>query len=241
MSDPTPARVGPLYPPVLIRGVIRLVTRPDWLSLSVPVAASSDTLGHAYGLLSHVEPGPSTHGRGFWHYADVLRADSGGASVLYHGLGDAEGTATLNLTGAWWERCPDIGAALELVGRLEGNVTRFDLCADFSGPDVPTIAGLAAAVRAGEWVTRLRTATLTEDLAARKGTVYLGSAASDRRLRLYDTRGPLRVEFRYRDTPAVDLMADTAARGATAAHTAALRARVDFPTVAGWSDLLAAA
>lgn len=216
-----------------------MVTRPDWADLSFKV--KEPELPTAMGLLASLDPGPSTRYRGRNHYADRLASDVGGASVSYHGLGDAEGTILLTLTGSWWERQPDPSARVAQLVGLEGNVTRFDLAADFEGDDVPRIRDLAAAVRSGEWVTRLRRAHLAEDLTGGAGTIYLGSAASDRRLRLYDLRGPLRVEFRYRDVPAIDLLAETAARGARAAHDAALRARVDFPTVPGWAAMLAAA
>lgn len=240
MSNATAALPGSDYPPVLIRGVERVITRADWADMSFRPATAPD-LSFAMDMLRRFAPGPSTRGRGFNHYSASLAADTGDAAVLWDGLGDAAGTALLRLRGGWWSSVEDPAARCAQLLELEGNLTRFDLAADFVGDGVPTVPALAAAIRQGDWSTRLRTAQLSEDLRSGKGTIYLGSAASDRRLRVYDQRGPLRVEHRNRDSAAVDLLAQTVAVGAVSAHRAATAARVAFPTVPGWAELLAAA
>jgi hypothetical protein len=118
-------------------------------------------------------------------------------------------------------------------------VARFDLADDF-GPGFPGVSDIAAAIERREWETRLRSAVHSRDLMTGLGTVYLGAKASDRRMRVYDLRGPVRVELQTRNDVAGRLMERVALEGSRAAHRASVASVVAFPGLRGWSAVFAA-
>jgi hypothetical protein len=191
----------------------------------------------AHHLLQAFAPGPSTDIRGHGFYERTLRSDGHPAGVSYGGKGDAAGTVLLNLGGGWWGAQADPAARVREVYERGGHVARFDLAADYAAPE-GAVACLADAVRRREWRTRVRTALCSEDLMSGKRTVYLGSKGSDRRMRVYDLRGPVRVELQARNDYAAQLLESVAAHGAVTAHRAAVRSVVDFPTVGWWGEAL---
>ena len=225
-------------PPIANRGVERLECRPDWAEVSFP-SEGVDDLAMAYHLLGAFASGPSTTGRGGGYYGHALRSDDHAAAVHYEGRGDAAGTVLLTLTGEWWAAQWDVARSVRDLLVRDGHVARFDLAADYSVPD-GAVRAIADAVRGREWVTRLRSAVCSEDLVTGKRTVYLGSKASDRRTRIYDKRGPVRIELQCRNDIAGELLEQTALHGPVAAHRAALGSVVDFPTVGWWSAALRA-
>jgi hypothetical protein len=209
------------------------------VSLRIP-GGEDHELRAAHELLQSFAPGPSTVGRGRGFYERLLSSDDDSASVAYSGRADAKGTVLLTLPGAWWSTAPDPDAVSRAIYERDGHVARLDLAADYDGPSVPTVAAIAGAISRREWVTRLRSAYEGHDLMTGKRTVYLGSKSSERRMRVYDLRGPVRVEVQTRNDVAAQLLESVAARGSVAALRAAVAAMVDFPTVRGWSAVLAA-
>jgi hypothetical protein len=119
-------------------------------------------------------------------------------------------------------------------------VPRLDLCSDVSGPGAPTVRALAEAVRRREWATRARRALLMDGLGTGDyTTLYVGSKSSDRRLRVYDERGALRVESTLRDEAACAGVERALAAGCDVAWREVVRSMVAFPTVPGWEALMA--
>jgi hypothetical protein len=228
-------------PPCSNTGVERVICRPDWLDVSLRIPGGEDhELKAAHELLQSFAPGPSTVGRGRGFYERLLSSDDASASVAYSGHADAKGTVLLTLPGAWWATAPDPEETARAIYGRDGHVARLDLAADYDGPDVPPVAAIADAIARREWVTRLRSAYEGRDLMTGKRTVYLGSKASERRMRVYDLRGPVRVEIQTRNDVAAQLLESVAASGSVAALRATVTAMVDFPTVRGWAALLAA-
>jgi hypothetical protein len=221
-----------------MRGVERITARCDWLDVSLRLTADERPLPAALQLLRRVDPGPTTLGRGHGFYERMLRRDDTTAWVHLDGKGDAAGTILLTMTGRWWADRADPDAVVRDVFALDGHVARFDLAADFAGGDVSAVA---EAIERREWVTRMRSATEAHDLISGRRTVYLGSKASDRRIRIYDVRGPVRIEVMARNEVAAGLLESVATVGSPEAHRAAVLRAVDFPTVPWWGEALTAA
>jgi hypothetical protein len=230
-----------VLPPCTDRGVERITVRPDWLDVTFRPEVDADHLGVAHELLQRYAPGPSTVGRGRGFYDHLLHSDDTGASVAYGGRADATGTVLLNLPGKYWGSQGDPDGLVRALYERDGHVARFDLAADYTGDGVPTVGDLSAAIVRREWATRLRSAYEGRDLISGTRTVYLGSKSSDRRVRIYDARGPVRVEVQCRNEVAGRLLESVALSGSGTAHSAAVASVVDFPTVPGWAAMLGAA
>jgi hypothetical protein len=103
----------------------------------------------------------------------------------------------VNLPG---DACEVVGflRAVDLVDALQARVTRWDGALDGAGFDP---IALADAWDAGHIRSKLRRDDEDACRLYRNGagtTVYLGSPSSDRMLRCYDRRGPVRVELQMR-------------------------------------------
>ena len=173
-------------------------TRPDWLSGSCPPEPydvgdrSVVWAGHRMAeALAEYLPGDlwpaSTR-----HHGAGLRGD--GFEVFWQGLGSASGLVYVQVRGEAFDSLSE-AEALELLRMANGwrlAATRFDLCRDVLGLSV---AGLRDAVVRGGVVSRAHSIDYTEGLRGANGrTLTIGSRSSDRYVRIYDRRGPTRIE-----------------------------------------------
>lgn len=88
-----------------------------------------------------------------------------------------------------------------IVGGLRPriNVTRFDLAID-NCPFKPT--QIRDALQAGNFRSKTR---MHSSISSNSDTAYLGSKKSDKQMRVYDQRGPTRLELQFRRVPALEL------------------------------------
>lgn len=80
-----------------------------------------------------------------------------------------------------------------------GRVSRIDWAKDDCPIDVSELADMW---QKGYIRTKLRNACLHRDLNTNKQTIYIGSRQSEKFVRIYDERGPVRVEFEIKGKPA---------------------------------------
>lgn len=143
---------------------------------------------------SETRPGPRT---GF--YSDAISFDVGRAHVMWNGRENARGTTRCEVEQS---ACDELGwpGSFELARRLREATwrpSRNDLWLDdYLGR--LTVAKVDAAIMAGQAVTHARPGRLTLNRDDGSSTYYLGQPASDRRMRTYDYRGPVRAELQAR-------------------------------------------
>lgn len=126
------------------------------------------------------------------HYRTGLRAERYG--VYWEGVGDAKGRMHVRIVGQGFASL-SAGEALEVLAMLDGwhvIASRLDLARDIAELSLPDarLRVLAGAVR-----SRAQSIDWREGLRGGNGrTLYIGSPASDRTLRIYDKRGVTRIE-----------------------------------------------
>ena len=225
-----------LQPPCSNTGVERVVSRPDWLDLSIP----AEDLSAAYRLWSSLSLGPSSMVAGGLHFTGALLSDDRATRLAYGGRGDALGMGSLRVTGSAWAAMTDPeGSLRRLLSLASSRPSRLDLASDFTGA-VPAVRELADAFQRHEARTRVRSGRLMRDLATGHETMYLGSEQSPKLLRVYDMRGPVRVEYQARNEAAVVLGMLARVDGCHAAWRAMVGSYVDFPAVRAWGALMSA-
>jgi hypothetical protein len=213
--------------------------RPDWAALTVRPGCSRDgEVGVAHAILQAVHPGPCSLGSAKY-YERTVRSDDGLVFVDYWGRGDAVGTLSVGMTGKYWASLADpvgsLPALLHPLG-LPSRVTRFDLAGDYSGPAVPSVRDLWAATSAR--AVRMRFREWDFRAGPRGESLYLGSSHSEWFIRVYDERGPLRIELMRRQEYARKLLGLIELVGVGDAYGATLTGAVGFPSVPGWTALL---
>jgi hypothetical protein len=149
-----------------------------------------------------------------WHGAS-LSFDHGRASVFWEGRGNAKETTRVEVTQGGCDGLGfdgSIALARDLVAVGWKSRARMDVYLDdYDGRISPAKA--RAAVRAGQVVTHARAAKegacpgkfIDNDYDVTT-SYYLGQPSSDRQLRIYDKRGPTRVELQARRAAAVAVL-----------------------------------
>jgi hypothetical protein len=153
------------------------------------------------------------------HYSAGVRADDWSWSVLWHGLGGAQGTVFATVKQRTFEALA--GAALPLAVELLASVrpSRIDLAADCLSAGTPGPAALFER-RAAAWTRTRREGWELTTRGDGGEKLTIGARASDRYVRVYTGHGGVRHELE--------------AKGAVAiAIGAALRAAV--PPMAIWA------
>jgi len=225
-------------PPISNTGVLIEAVRADWLDLTVPC----EDLPAAFDLWRSHDLGESAIGPGGLHYSGALTG-SQGLRLAYGGRGSAAGLGTLRLPGTFWRFVPDPDGFLRgLLGLPGARPSRVDLAADFDGPGLPSVRDLADAFRADHnrmW-TRARQARLIEDLRTGLSTMYIGSPAGERMVRIYDMRGPLRIELQTRQDASRRLAGELDRLSVHLAWWLGVTGFVGFRGVPGWDALTSA-
>lgn len=231
----------PSFAPACSNTLVQLVSvRPDWLDVSVPLP----DLRAAVDLWGAVDLGPSAMVSGGPHYAGAIQGDTHRERLSYGGRGVAAGLGTLRIPGAAWAASADpAGLLARLLAIPSASPSRIDLAADFEGSDLQLL-DLCSAFSAGDVRTRAREGQFVR--SGVKGrpevwdTFYVGSEKSPQRVRAYNMRGPVRVEYQARHLWAQITASQTVSDGACAAHLDRVGSYVDFPTVGPWRALRAA-
>lgn len=151
-----------------------------------------------------------------------------GAALYFTPDRDGARACVLDVPG---ESCEVKGDWLPLVSMLGGKITRVDLAVDI-GPAALSRARMVEMRRAwlrGQVDTKVRTFSEHRSYAPGDGfTWYFGGTTSDIRLRCYDRRGPLRLEFQWRPEDQYHLLADVIGRDLDACWRL-LASKIVFP------------
>ena len=222
-------------PPISNTGGLTVEVRADWLDLTIPC----EDLPSAFEVWRSHDLGDSRIGSGGLHYAGSLTG-SDGLRLAYGGRGSAAGLGSLRLPGSYWRFVPDPDGTLLAWLDLPGaRPSRIDLAADFEGPGLPTVGDLAAAFRSDlnlVW-TRAKHARLIEDLKTGLSTMYVGSPGGERMVRVYDMRGPLRIELQTRSEASRTLAGELTRLSVHLAWWLGVTGFVGFRGVPGWDTL----
>jgi len=148
---------------------------------------------------SDTRPGPSV---GF--YNQSVSFDYGRAHVMWGGRAMADGTSRCEVEQSALDELGFAGS-LALARRLREATwrpSRTDLWLDdYLGRITP--GRIDEAIMAGQVVTHARPGRLTLNRDDGSTTYYHGKPGSDRMVRTYDVRGPVRMELQARRRPAV--------------------------------------
>ena len=159
-----------------------------------------DTLAKYFG--DDLKEGPRTG----W-YARSWSFDRGRSFVFFGGRGDAEDTCRVEVQQTALDSL-GLAGGLEL-GRdlrdLGWKPSRMDVYVDDELGRI-TPRRVDEAIQAGQVVTHCRPGRLTLNRDDGSSTYYLGAPASDRRARIYDVRGPVRMELQTRRASAVAVL-----------------------------------
>jgi DNA relaxase NicK len=216
----------------------------DWLSFTVPFddALNLSSVAAAASWLAHqVFGGGVPLERGRYGYTSAYSVLGSGA-VLYHegrpemGVHVELPATALAVVGM------DVAALLSFVARHGGRATRVDLALDSDTP----IDMFRRAILDGEAVTKSHVkksyemqSLFEDDNGLRGHTIYIGSASSERRVRIYDkaaetsTVGRIwtRIEVQHRGSAAqavFELLHDSGDRDGASVCISAICGAIDF-------------
>lgn len=162
-----------------------------WLTFTTPYSAGEvlTVLGGGHG---DAEP--------TWAYGQKARIVHESGAAVYFGSDRKDQPVAVTLTGdvceGYW------GEGLDWCEKLEGRVTRADLANDV-GPDDQSrrrLIEMITAWRRSRVETKMRRSSLEVRRSDRPGegwTAYFGGRTADLKLRAYDRRGPLRLEWQW--------------------------------------------
>lgn len=177
--------------------------------------------------------------RGSNHFGRGLRSRE--YSVQWEGRGDAAGKVHVAIYGEGWSDLPE-GEAVELLRLLtvahRFRASRFDLAYD---SDALPLADLITAAETLSLVSRSRQIEVHRTLrgAKRGDTLTVNSRESDRFLRIYDYRGPTRVEIELKRALATAALSDALRRRAFwPVLVEQVTGLVRFPTVPAWGAVM---
>jgi len=183
-------------------------------------------------------PGSTGHEGRSRHFGRVLQHRE--YSVSWEGFGDTKDKVHIQVRGEGWADLPE-AEGLELLRYLtvahRFTASRFDLACDVPGI---TASDVEDRVTARAYRSRAREIVLTRTLKGAKpgGTVRFGSGASDRLLRAYDARGPLRIEVELKRGMASAAVAEVLrVRAFAPVWGSNVRAVVEFPDWAEWGEV----
>lgn len=192
----------------------------------IPADAVAAEVARAFGVAPVLLP------RGGMGYSASYRV---GPGRVYWSPGRADVFVSLPGEACEWLSLPDL-VALAVDLQLEPN-SRLDVAWDCDGVTPGTFA---RAFRAGDVVTRIHR-DIDPETGRMKGielrsnwegdTVYLGSRQSERFIRVYDRRGPTRLEMEWKGSRAIALWRRLVAvteSEASREAMAELRAFIDF-------------
>lgn len=164
-----------------------------WLTAAVdnlPAEAVLEALGGSHG-----------DGESLWAYGQPKRCVHESGASVHFGSAREDQPVVLNVPGevceGWWDE------ALGWVDSIGGRITRCDLAADV-GPDDAARGRLVEMVdvwKRGKVETRMDVKShhlLQSDRPGDGWTAYFGGKTADLKMRVYDRRGPLRLEFQWR-------------------------------------------
>jgi hypothetical protein len=162
-----------------------------WLTFTTPYEAD-DVLRVLGGGHGEAEP--------TWAYGQKARVVHESGTSVYFGSPRKDQPVAVTLTG---EVCEGYWAeGLDWCERLEGRVTRADLANDV-GPDELArgrLIEMVSAWRRGRVATKMKRTSHDLRKSDRPGdgwTAYFGGKTADVKLRVYDRRGPLRLEWQW--------------------------------------------
>ena len=220
--------------------------RPDWLHGTAPVETYGGRMSERWSaervatVVGEFFPGERpTRGRGGRYFGAALRGHE--FVVMWEGVGDARERIYIEVQGEGWSSLGS-AVALELLRLLtvghRFRATRFDLCRDVVGL---AVADLIEAAARRQVRTRAQTVVARQTLrGARRGrSLEVGARESDRFVRLYDYRGPTRIEVELKRGLATSAVkAAIAERSFVGVWSREVRAAVGFPSVPAWADAL---
>ena len=169
----------------------------DWLAFTVPHA-------FAYEVMDAVQGEWAQSSVGFRGYPDCWMTTDGFRGVGKMGTGAPRSPREVHvdlsggIVSAW--EIPHLQAVLAWVIAMKGHFTRIDCALDDRAASVP-VSQIQAAIDAGQMVTRATNvdthASSSADTGESRGTaLYIGSPASQTRLRIYDKRLELQQKHR---------------------------------------------
>jgi len=219
--------------------------RPDWLHGTCPIERYDGQVSERWSVerlaitLREFFPGSTgARHRGNRHFAEALRHRE--FALFWEGVGDTRGRVYVEVRGEGWADLAEADA-LELLRYLtvahRFKASRFDLALDVPGL---TADAIETRLNAADYRSRAREIATHRTLkgARRGGTVEFGSRASDRFLRCYDYRGPLRIEVELKRAFASGAVTEViGAREFRPTWASNVRAVVEFP---GWAEWEAA-
>ena len=164
-----------------------------WLTVALDGRSVEDVLEHLGGSHGEVEEAGA--------YGQPRRVVHETGAAVYFGSKREDQPVVLNMTGDACDAYFQQG--LEWSEKMGGRVTRLDAAADV-GPDDLARARWVEMRRAwkrGQVETSMRRTSFSEIKSDRPGegcTAYYGDKQADLQLRVYDRRGPLRLEAQWR-------------------------------------------
>lgn len=236
----------PVPPPMGNTGVepshITITPRPDWVGGTCRLETYGGQMSERWSaqriLMSIADFFPGSTGRevgGSRHYGRRLQHRE--FAVMWEGRGDASESVYVEVRGEGWAGLQPADG-LELVRYLTTahrfTASRFDLACDVDGLST---ADVEHRVTSGDYQSRAREIVTHRTVKGLRpgGTVEFGAPSSDRRLRLYDYRGPLRIEVQLRRAWATRAVAAVLqAREFRGVWAASVGALVSFASWPGW-------
>lgn len=166
---------------------------PHWLTLVDPardVYGVLDVLGGSHGEVENL-----------WAYGHPRRVVHESGASVHFGSAREDQPVVVNLSGEVCEH--SFAAGLEWAGKLGARVTRLDVAADVGPEDLARtrLVEMVSSWRRGRVETQMRRSShrlIKSDHPGDGWTAYFGGRTADLQVRVYDRRGPLRVEHQWR-------------------------------------------
>jgi len=172
--------------------VVEVKTGGHWLTFATKYGAEHvlDVLGGGHGGAENM-----------WAFGHPKRVVHESGTVVHFGSPRDDQPTVVNLPGETCEGYYSDG--LDWAEKLSGWVTRTDLALDLEPAESARarLVQMVTAWRRGRVETRMRRDScklFQNDNPAEGWTAYFGGASADLKLRAYDKRGPLRLEWQWR-------------------------------------------